>query len=266
MSSLQPSSWLIPKAPPSSGFPGQAPTPSLGRHPGAPPGPRPSFGGGGGSGTSFLVPSGGTPSAPAATTHPEYFSGINMERLQTEFPDLYAKISKFMAGKGKLGPTYQYLIGNLGRAVTADDTFSENDIRSAALSARNPVQAQAFQDRKRTMDSAAIGGALDSGDTYKYLALQDADADLRAEQAAEGTVSDLTGYNQEARYRSMRSALDDLNAWAQNRRALRMSDAGAGALVAQMEGAVEAQRAASQWGAASALLGAGSRLAGQKGW
>jgi len=108
--------------------------------------------------------------------------------------------------------------------------------------------------------------SLDSGDTYKYLSLEDADADLRAEQAASGTVADLEGYNQEARYNSMRSALDALNAWVQNRKALRMSDAGAGALVAQMEGAADAQRAASQWGAASALLGAGSRLAGQKGW
>jgi hypothetical protein len=192
---------------------------------------------------------------------PEYFSGINMDALKAQFPDLYNKIVKYQSGKGQLGQTYQYLIGRLGRAVTAGDVFSENDIRNAALSDRTAAAADWYTQNQQAQDAAAQGGMTDSGDTGKYLAVEGAKADLAAEQAAQQRIADLTNYNQEFKYNSLRDAIAALQEWANNRRQQRMNEAGVNSMLAQANGMADAQRTAGAWGAASGLLGAGAGLA-----
>jgi len=240
-------------------------SPSLGVASSAPPAVQ-STGASGTPSPYGLASAAGGENVPASTptysvTHPEYFSGINMDALKTTFPDLYNKITKYQAGKGQLGQTYQYLIGRLGRAVTAGDVFSENDIRNAALSDRTAGAADWYTREQQAQDAAAQGGMMDSGDTGKYLAVEGAKADLAAEQAAQQRIADLTNYNQEFKYQSLQDAISALQEWANNRRQQRQSTAGADAMLAQANGMADAQRAAGAWGAASGLLGAGAGLA-----
>ena len=195
------------------------------------------------------------------------FKGINMDRLNTETPWLASKIGKYQAGQGQLGPTYQYLLGNMGRAFGADDLFSTNDIRNAGLADQQQGAAAWYGQKQALQDQAALGGTMDSGDFGRQVAIQGSQADLAAQTAAADQMRQLQDTNSQTRLNEINSSLADFQRWADNRRRLRMSDAGAGAMVAAGQAQANAASRAGTWNAMSGLFGAGSSLAGAaSGW
>lgn len=191
------------------------------------------------------------------------FYGINMTQLQQEDPALYASIMRVTgANPGKLGDTYKMLIGQLGRAVSGPDPFQKNDIRNSAQVLQNQGAAQNYDQQRGLAMQAALSGSSDTGEAKQYEAKQEAALNQATNQKEAASIANLLGYNAQYRYNNLQNAISNLNAWAQNRRARRMSDAGVGAQAAYAGNMANAEQQAAQWQLGSGLLGAGSSVAG----
>ena len=205
-----------------------------------------------------------TPAQPKNWLSGDPFQGVNMDKLGTDVPWLSAKIGKYQAGQGQLGSTYQYLLGNMGRAFGANDVFSENEIRNAGLADQVQGAAGWDQQKRALQDQAALDGSLDSGDFGKQVAIQGSQADLAAQTAAADQMRGLQGYNDQTRLDDINTSLSAFQQWAENRRRMRMSDAGAGAMVAAGQAQADALRRAGTYSALSGAFCAAGSVAG--GW
>ena len=194
------------------------------------------------------------------------FYNVNMSDLQKNNPWLYQQIMKITGpNPGQLGSAYKTIVGQLGRAITGPDVFSQNDVRNAGQAEQNQGAAGWYNEKQGLNMSAALSDSQDTGAANKYIAQQGAAADLATQNQVKQTTADLLGYNAQYRQQALRDAISALNQWAANRRGRRMSNAGADAMAAAASALASAQSQAAAWQTGSSILGLAGSIAGGAG-
>ena len=196
------------------------------------------------------------------TQNTSWFEDIDLDALAKKAPWLMDKIQKYKAGKGTLGPNYQFQLSNLAKAFAAKPMYSDNDITNTLKTTiQNPMAAQAFGMKDRMKTAAALGGSIDSGGYHAFEAGKLGEIDSAANAAMLQKSADMYGENAQVYDNRLQDAINSFWQWSQNNRGKRMGNAGFNNILAGMQGGP----GAGIWpivGAASSI--AGSYLGAKK--